>query len=331
MKSPLDCHLNLETIKNYIYLSTVGLIALGFAYLFIYTTKYGIPFPLELSALPSLLIVTMSVSVLIGMTLLFVLLLPAIAQLNHEKTGYSNIYKEHITSCRNINVFLKTTGWNIFLPMFLFYISAIFPDKNIIKYFLWPSFVYALVRSGFYSWKISKNYKKETTAMVLWINFLSFLWIILVSNFILKSIPPKTPGLYFYIGYPVVLFLLISVNYFLVFPNPQLWKNINKKGIIFCGIFFLFIPILVNPIGQFIVDKSMLILKIGGGYSAIYKFDPKDKDKIFKELVDDNGTNTTKEVSVLLNIGKTKYISSADSQAIYGIDSGLLTNEKITK
>lgn len=321
----------LEKIKTIMPVTIAASTVTGFGYLFLYTTKHGIPFPLALSSLPSLLIATMAVAVILGAIILCLMLLPAIAKAAASTSDYSNLFDEESFSKSNIKTYLETTGWCIFLPVILLYMHAMLPQGNIVTYFLWPSFLYALLSSIHYVWKISNDKKKETAAVVLWINILSCVWIFFIVSIILKNIPHGISNWWFWLGYPAVLPIILIINYILVVPRFNIWENINRNSFSALCVLFVIFPLLISPIGEFLTDKSMYALKLGGGYKSVFYLEDNAANNMPKILIDEKIKNSTKQVYVFLNIGDTKYVSLTDenNKEIYGIKSKNIITEII--
>jgi len=321
----------IEKIKTILPVAIAAATVTGFGYLFLYTTKHGIPFPLALSSLPSLLIATMAVAVVLGAIILCLMLLPAIAKSAASTSDYSNLFDKERFSKSNIKTYLETTGWCILLPVILLYMHAMFPQANIVTYFLWPSFLYALLSSIHYVWKISKDKKKETAAVVLWINILSCVWIFSIVSIILKSIPHGISNWWFWLGYPAGLSILLIINYILIIPRFDIWENINRNSFIALFILSILFPLLISPIGEFLTDKSMYMLRLGGGYKSVFYLENNSADNMPKIIIDDKIKNSTKQVYVFLNIGDTKYVSLTDekNKEIYGIKSKSIITEII--
>lgn len=321
----------LEKIRTILPVAIAAATVTGFGYLFLYTTKHGIPFPLALSSLPSLLIATMAVAVVLGAIILCLMLLPVIAKAAASTSDYSNLFDGESFSKSNIKTYLRTTGWCIFVPVILLYMHAMLPKGNIVGSFLGPSFLYALFRSIYYVWKIAKDKKKETAAIALWINILSCVWIFFIVSIILENIPHGISNWWFWLGYPAVLFILLIINYILVMPRFNLWGNINKDSFVALCVLFVVFPLLISPIGQFLTDKSMYMLKLGGGYKSVFYLEKDVIGNMPESLIDDKMKNSTKQVYVFLNIGDTKYVSLTDekNKEIYGIKSKSIITEII--
>lgn len=160
---------------------------------------------------------------------------------------------------------------------------------------------------------------------------LSCVWIIFLVSIIFKNIPNGISNWWFWVGYPLGLFVFLLVNYILVNPHVKLFENINKNSFIAICIFLILFPILIYPIGQFLADKSMYILKLGGGYKAIFYLEKDMSNCMPVSLIDEKDKNSTKPVFVFLNIGETKYVSLTNEsyKKIYGIKSKNITAEII--
>lgn len=315
--------ITLEQVKIIFPVAIASSIVTGFGYLFLYTTKHGIPFPLSLSSLPSLLIVVMAVAVFLGAIILCFMFLPVIAQSDRNTSCYYDLYEDKKFSLKNTKTYLEITGYCAFLPVLMIYLSVAFSFSSnyIIKYFLFPSFLYSLLSSSRYAWKLASDKKKETSGVVLLVNLLSCVWVSFLLLIILNNIPKGISDWWFWIGYPIGMIVFASINYLLVVPLFSVWESINTRSFIALCVMIVFFPLLVSPIGSFLTDKSMYILKLGGGYKAIFYLYKNASSSMPKIVMSNKNENSTKQVYVFLDIGDTKYVSLTNDKkkVIYGI------------
>jgi len=333
--SELGPSTNILTIVNgNIKILTITTTVFGFFYLYLYTAKNGIPFPLSLSYLPTLLIINMGVALVILVFCLCIFLLPAIVQNSSTENAYSKIYPENnFRSIKNIRTYLRTFGWSLLLPMALVYISAIIPYSKLAMYFLLPAYFYALIRVAFYTWHVSEaEDKKEAVAITIWVHLISLYWLFFVIILTYKFIPKGISDLWFYVGYFPFALILILINYALVYPKFNFNRFFNKKTIFAIIIIVLISPILASPVGIFLTEKALFSLKLGGNYKAIF-FLKNHKDTEYpSKIIEEN--NRTKELQVILNVGEIKYLRLHENEEnieIYSLHSQDIVSELIIK
>ncbi len=325
----------LKELQEYLPISIAIATISGFGYLFLYTAKHNLPFPLSLSSLPALLIVIMAVTVILILMFLCIVILPVLAKADTGKSYYLQLFDGNIFTLTFFKTYFIITGLCILFPAILLYITALFPNVYILKYYFWPLFLLLLLCplsiSAYFVWKKSVEHKSDTVAHVFLINIISFIGFFLfglpILQFVLINISKES----FKIGYPLGLSILIFINFILVTPGLDLSKYNNKKSfMIICSTIILF-TLLVFPIGLFFTERSMSLLKLGGGYKSVFYIEKGVATNLPEFIMVDE--TKTKDLYVYLNIGDTKYVSLTKdpNKLIYGIRSKNIVAEVLYK
>lgn len=294
-----------------------GISVYGFINLIFYCHISGVPFPLSITALPTLFFLISAITFLICFAVTGLLIGPAFFQ----DVLFIDIYDEKgIKSKNNIKIFFRLSGWFLILMSilpFLEYFKWIEGNKWLI-FFVSGQFIVAFFTIKYTQgkqWFERVFYAVTNVAF----NSVSSLWIYTIVLLLSISKPLNKIHIVFM---PIFFLLAIFSLYFLTFPK-------NKKFIIIL-IFIGFATTIAFSTDY--TKKALNFCHVGGGYKFAYTIEKNSIDSIPSFIFKNIKTGETQDVFVLLNQGDTIYIklnNSPERSDVYGIKKSCISFEKI--
>lgn len=311
-------------LKNYKEI-TVACIIFGFACMFCYTATEGIAFPLNLSSLPSFLMVLAAVNLLI----FFVIVSCAIVPNFWYGSIFSKVYPlKKVNSKENIAIYLKLSGLFLIFAMIIFLLAAIQEEQS--SYVTWALVglsLYIIIRPVISACQIynvkSKQERKNFAAFMLLYNLLSFFWamvLTIVLSFILDAYSDLGKYEEFIYYFCLIVFVFIT-HYRMTAPYTRLEDIFPKeKFFLFFVVILLIIP---THIGHHFTATALRILKRGGYYPIAFKI--KEGSNLPEEIYKDKRIGLTHKLYMVLDGGDVIHLK-LDKQVdqIYSIKSDLI-------
>lgn len=327
-------------LKRVMFFSTI----LGVYYLFVFIRYERIPFPLEMSVLPTLFLALGILSTLITFFILFYALISSFVLLDPFEIGYSNIFYANskklgkpLAGIFNFIIF--------FLPpaIILVIVATIVPDYAGAIAVLSTVICSSLFSYYALSYEINIHQDKfKTIFNGLYLRtFLTFM-ILAYCSLISFYIFIKYMDLAFIGGSKTlkgsVMYMLgfYVFNFFVLIPFRQKnnfhrkadhYHGVNIKNTLlkipafYCYTIAITFSLLPN-VAHYTVSKSFSFLNMGGGIERKYYFSQKERVNLPSELVDqcDSRICYTKNLKVIMDLGSARYINNS----LFGIENAVI-------
>ena len=220
-----------ENFKNSLLISTV----FGVYYLFVFTATEKIPFPLEISALPTLFVAVGVLSILFSAFLVLYLILPACILLdpldiNYRELIFTGYFNKNKIIFKFLNSFINFLLLSCFAPFFslLMYLKGVyFADKVMIAIFIIFPFL-----STYYVLTSDRSVfnRKESPSIdktEYWKVYFSFLYLqvfVFVSYFIFITLLSSKAfvGINSDVEFSIGSIIFLFVTYILILPPKKL-------------------------------------------------------------------------------------------------------------
>jgi len=252
-----------------------------------------------------------------------------------EQADYARLYNnKSVWNKKNFKIYLGTSGIFLLLPSLGVFIGAIVD----IPYLHYVTFILATLSTSGYAWQRLKQpdvtqSRFGTLVFVFLINVSSVYWMFMVLIVIAGIADPQTPMIWFYIVYPLLMFLFLILNYIYVFPYHDtplknwLTPSISK---IIAGI-MTSVPIVIPPIGNHIATKSLHLLGLGGNHRVVYEIALTKISDIPKALLNASENNRTIVLNLVLDKGIVKEVRAKNDHRVYQILSNTIVAYQLIK
>ncbi|QSH59303.1 hypothetical protein A0J47_016385 [Photobacterium damselae subsp. damselae] len=313
-------------IKNGLFLASL----LGVYYLIVYTIREKIPFPLDLSVLPTLLMALGTLSLLFTIIIVLYSSISIIVISDPMNINYHDVFYARPTYIKNKNI---ASIFNFFI--FFCFTPIIY---FLVYYFEYPNQIWILslliipVLFSYYAMnpnisimndKLStfKNLRFWRTSITfIYISFFSMLSIFIFLRYISLVLEVRT-------DLEVILSLLVFafLSYLILIPSrnknhfEENAKKYEKRRImpilmsspafivyLAAGVFAL-----IPQVSSKTASISFKFLNIGGGIERKYYFTPKSKIIVPSEIIeycDNNDYCETKKLNIILDLGGYLYV-----------------------
>ncbi len=328
--------------KNGTFLSSL----FGLYYLFVFTFKEGIPFPIDISILPGILIALGILSLLFTIVVVLYSTISVIVVTDPVEIDYEDMFFSRPTWIKSKSVAGLINYFFFFCvtPVLLFSLSIFdYEYVNGVVYlslFLMPLlFVYYALTPNIRKDKLrALKYRRFWKAAVtfFYINVFALLSVFVYLKYLEFGLHLKTD-----LQYMAALLAFFVLSFFIVLPprkkdsfqrnaekfsNTSFTKEILKYPAFFVYAFSLILT-LIPSIAYSTASVSFRFLNVGGGIERTYYFSTKSRVTIPPYLVEKcnaKGYCQTKKLNVLFDIGGTLYIKGA----YIGGDSALISLPK---
>ena len=321
---------------NTVFIASV----VGMYYLTVFVIAENMPFPLELSVLPSMLAILGLLGLLVTSVVLIYLSISFISATDVFMCDYPSLIFTHdkqekfwSNTIVNFLIFFGTVPIVMFLGTSLHF--SFVSEISVLFIFTIPALYsyYALTpRTSIVNDKFQSI--KSTRFVKAYFNFFFICILSVVSMAITFGLAEKLFNSYSEPLQPVLLFIFLITNYFLVLPTrkaaysqPNTMANIRmafKDNIKQLPAFYVIIALLIGSLIPTVAHKTAIValakLGIGGKIERRYYFSADDKKHLPASIILKCKLNDyceTKPLIILLDIGSILYIKgTADAPSL---------------
>ncbi|KXZ69126.1 hypothetical protein [Acinetobacter venetianus] len=327
--------------KKIIMFSTI----LGIYYLFVFIRYERIPFPLDISMLPTLFLALGILSGLITIFIIFYALISSFVLLDPFEIGYSNIFYVNTKQLGGKNV---AGIFNFFIfffpPTIVLVITSIFTPDFAGAIAISSTIIFPALFS-YYALSHEKNIKQDKLQTIrsglylrTFLTFMTLATCSLISFYLFITYLDLafTDGSKTLIGSVLYMLGFYGFNFFVLKPFQQKdnfqrradhYHGVNLKNTLlkipafYCYLFAIAFSLLPN-VAHYTVSKSFLFLNIGGGIERIYFFSKKERMDLPNEIIDqcDKRVCYTKKLRVVMDLGSARYVKNS----ILGIENAVI-------
>lgn len=318
---------------------------LGVYYLFIFIRYERIPFPLEISVLPTLFLALGILSALITIFIVFYALVSSFVLSDPFEIGYAKIF---YANSKNLGSKPLAGILNFILfflpPAVILVITAILTPNiagfiAIISTILFPAlFSYYAIS---YETSIRQDRLKSVFSSQFLRTFLTFMMLAycsLLSFYIFIKYMDLAfiGGSQTFMGSVIYMIVFYIFNFFVLVPFQQKnsfqrkadhYHGVNIKSTLlkmpafYCYGMAIAFSLLPN-IAHYTVSKSFSFLNIGGGIERRYFFSIKERVNLPEEMIDKCDTRVcyTKNFKIIMDLGPTRYVNNS----LLGIENAVI-------
>lgn len=314
-----------KTLHNYKTTIIALATAYGFFSLLLYSVGKRVPFPNELSTLPTLLLTIAFSAVMLYFISFVFLFFPAAYSVSALKVAYGQkppVSHKKYSSMSGLFVifsalyvlFEKSTP--CFLPIFFCILALLF--------FL-ATVIYAIHKINNYFDNLKDKF--GCVLAIIFFNIMSAFAAIVVISFVWKIANQDSLTMAI-VSCVVYLFFFFIVSFFLSDPDSYYQDKLIKYN----NLFLLILSVPLLALSTNFAEITFRALRIGGGYETIYHYVNDDKQRFPKELISSTEEGRTKIVAVLIGIGEKRYVQIEREQKhnkIYVINASNICYEEL--
>lgn len=327
---------NLKKIKILVKEISYISVALGLYYLMVFSYKAGIPFPLDMAVLPTLLLALGAISILFTFVMVFYSYISIIALFDPLSIGYRNIvYAKPFSRSGNltsslINYFI----FFAFSPVLLFLLILFgypYPGYLALVFTLLMPVLFSLYAISGDKSVFSVSFKSiSSDVVVIYLKtVLSFFYIsvfAIISFYVFQKYVDFGIGIDTNLEYLAVLVVFLFLSFFIILPplRRDSYQQLSEKyhdrdfsqKLTDYPAFFVYMLAglfsVVPSVSYKTAEAAFNVLNLGGGVERAYYFSKKARVSVPPSIVESCEENycQTKKVKVVFDIGGALYVKN---------------------